>query len=228
MRCAVHSVCLLLAGLMLVPLKAAAQEAGDPSAALAVDADLAPAGPPLSAEESEQLARALALDPSQRAPATATSRTRGEASPYSLDISGIANPDGSGIVKLKRAMSEWDANLGADLNIAAPAADQTQPRRLLTASDAGNSTGAAWASIGVVENVASVDARLDGGSDQARLGTTLQRSMPIGSAVSLTVSDRYALSDTLAASAAAPLGLPAMSLPQELPHPIRSGATNAT
>ena len=199
----------------LVPAGAFAQQAADPSPALTIDPTLAPVGPPLSAAESDTLARALVFDSTQlsdKAPGK-TLHVPGEPHAYSLDVSGKANPDGSNTLKLKRPLSsEWDANVGADLNVAAPPTDQFRPGQLLSSSDPANSTGAAWASLGIVNNLASVDARVDGGNDQTQFGTTFQRSVPFGSRFSVTFRDRYALSDTFA-TPVTPTGVPVMSLP---------------
>jgi hypothetical protein len=70
----------------------------------------------------------------------------------------------------------------------------------------GDASGAAWASVGVVKNLATLDARLDGGSDQ--LGATLQHSVPLGSRFSMTLRDRYAVSENFAAPSANPVALP--------------------
>jgi len=111
--------------------------------------------------------------------------------------------------------ADWDAKLGADLSVAVAPALTYQPDRQLPASqNLVNSTGAAWASVGVVDNFASLDARLDGGRDQSQIGTTLQHSVPFGSRFSLTLRDRFALSENLGTPDAAPAGLPVMALPQ--------------
>ena len=55
--------------------------------------------------------------------------------------------------------------------------------------------GAAWASIGV-PNVATIDGRVDPNTDQRQFGTTLQHSMPLGSKLSVTLQDRWSVTDT--------------------------------
>ena len=116
-------------------------------------------------------------------------------------------------VTVKRPLStEWNANVGADFSLAAPPPDLYQPVRPLPGQAySGDASGAAWASVGVVKNLATVDARLDGGSDQ--LGTTLQHSVPLGSRFSVTLRDRYAVSENFAVPSANPVALPVAAPP---------------
>lgn len=191
---------------------AGAQDAS--SASDAASEGLAPAGPPLSASESETLSRALIFDPTElasRAPDKPPLPAQARAS--ALEISSKDRPDGSGTVTVKELLpTDWDAKLGADVNIAAPAPANSQPL-LPTSRAAGDSTGAAWASFGLIGDFARLDARVDGGNDQGQLGTTFQHSLPLGGRFSLTLRDRYALSENLGGDGAAP-GFPVAALPQ--------------
>jgi hypothetical protein len=56
----------------------------------------------------------------------------------------------------------------------------------------------------------SVEARLDAGKDEGKLGATLSRSVPINQSLSLTLQNSYSVRQSLgtAAPPAAPLGLP--------------------
>ena len=45
-------------------------------------------------------------------------------------------------------------------------------------------------------NLASLDTRVAAGSDQGKIGTTLKRSIPLGSRFSVTVQDTYSVTDT--------------------------------
>jgi hypothetical protein len=62
---------------------------------------------------------------------------------------------------------------------------------------AGRDSGAAWASVGVAD-LATVDARVDPGSDQGKLGTTFKRSIPVGGKFSVTLQDSYSMTETSA------------------------------
>ncbi len=200
--------------LALAPLAvAAAQEATSAPPSEASDAGLAPAGPPLSASESETLSRALIFDPTELAAKTPGKlRLPGNARASALEITSKDKPDGSGTVTVKELLPvDWDAKLGADVNLAAPAPDNAQPS-LPGSGTNGRSSGAAWASLGLIGHFASLDARVDGGNDQGQLGTTLQHSLPLGSRFSVTLRDRYAVSETLGTEGATP-GLPVGAIP---------------
>ena len=199
--------------LFLAPMAALAQDVPPVSAVNPVD-DLIAVGPPLSAEETAALERALSLDPFQLSGnAAGKVRIPGLPQPAGFDVKGADRPDGSGTVTVKRPLStEWNANVGADFSLAAPPPDLYQPVRPLPAQAySGDASGAAWASVGVVKNLATLDARLDGGSDQ--LGATLQHSVPLGSRFSVTLRDRYAVSENFAVPSANPVALPVAAPP---------------
>ncbi len=177
------------------------------SAALAQDVRITAPAPsydgdfpkPLTPEESDLLGRALLFDPATletKKPARAL-HARTLSAPAALDIKSNDKPDGSSSVALKKPLTldtpDLDSNVGADVNLAAPASSVYQPDKPLpgtTTSDRGSA--AAWASVGV-PNVASVDARLDQGSDQGKIGGTLKHSVPVGKDLSVTLEDNYSV-----------------------------------
>lgn len=206
----------MLLALCAAPLAAQAQEAAEAKYALAAptldEAEQAPL-PPLSAEELAALADALTFDPVTLGSAKSAKplRLRGLTDRGMLDLSGTAKPNGAGTVVLKPALPmEWDAKVGADLGLPAEAfySDQAVlPVRR-------NGSGAAWASVGV-PNLASLDARVDPGSDQGKLGTTFKQSIPVGSGMSVTLHNSYAVTETFGPPAPPSSDLPLMALPQD-------------
>ncbi|HXX26722.1 MAG TPA: hypothetical protein VEJ40_08705 [Pseudolabrys sp.] len=154
---------------------------------------------PLTPEEGELLGRALLFDPAtlkSSKPARGL-RARDMLQAPGLDIKSDDNPDGSSSVALKRPViinaPDIDSNVGADVNLAAPAPSVYQPNRPLpnmTTSNRGSA--AAWASVGM-NNLASVDARLDQGNDQGKIGGTFKRSVPVGQDLSISVEDSYSM-----------------------------------
>lgn len=120
---------------------------------------------------------------------------------------GKLNPDGSRALTAKRQLpTSLDANVGVDLGVAPDSPSSVQTGRL-PGSPAPTSTGSAWANVSV--SGASVDARLNPQQDQAKLGTTLKKSVPINSAVSVSVENGYAVTDTYAAAvSSAPAATP--------------------
>ena len=165
---------------------------------------------PLTPDESDVLGRALLFDPATLAikPSTRALRLPGLSKPAGLAVNRTDRPDGSSTVAVKRAVaadldsSALDANIGADVNLAAPPPSVFQPGKPLpgaTANDTGSA--AAWASVGV-PNLASLDARLDPASDRGKIGGTLKHSVPLGKTVSVTLEDRYSMIATLSPAAA--------------------------
>lgn len=193
------------AALTMTP--AAAQETATPGADYAtasppdnpVEEIPAPAAEPLTPEESETLSKALLYDPTGIASGHAAKPLRipGQPKAADLDVSRTENADGSSAIAVKRPLpTAWDAKVGADLNLAP---DSYQPGMPLPAMSNDRGSGAAWASV-AVPNVGSVDARVDPSSDQGKLGTTIQRSVPIGSRYSVTLQNTLSVTGNLAAA----------------------------
>jgi len=141
-------------------------------------------------------------------------RSRNSARPVRVDISRTDHADGSSTVVVKQPLPlDWDVKVGADLKLGLPPSTTFAPDRPLPGIDHERTSGIAWASLGVVPNLATVDVRVDPGSEQGRIGTTLQHSIALGDDVSVTLRDNYTVSDTFAAADTAPAGLPLTALP---------------
>jgi hypothetical protein len=104
----------------------------------------------------------------------------------------------------RRASTGWDARLGVDHRRPSfPAAD-LQPDQLLPGSVQEQSTGVAWATVtapGLESPLGwdktSIETRLDPTEEQGKIGTTLSRSVPVGSDVSVTLQNGYSVTRTL-------------------------------
>ena len=166
---------------------------------------------PLSPDESTALGNALMFDPTTAAPAKPL-RLPSVSIQHSLDIKTTEKPDGFSAMALKQPLP-YDANVGADLGLASSAPDVVQPGRPLPGSRDEHNSGAAWASLGVVPNLASVDARVDPTHDQGKLGTTFKRAMPLGSNFSMTLQNSYSVTETYGTSPAGPSDLPMRAMP---------------
>jgi hypothetical protein len=178
-------------------------------------ADQAAANNEIGADESAMLGNALTFDPTTRdsmgpvkqlrLPSLSTSRN--------AEFNRISKSDGTSTAGVKQPLPiDWDAKVGADLGYTASGADGYQINRPLPASrDSG--TGAAWASVGVVPNLASIDARVDPNSDQGKLGTTFKHSVPLGSRFSVTLQNSYSVTETFSPSGPASSDLPMMTAP---------------
>jgi hypothetical protein len=174
--------------------------------------------PTLSAEDNAIIDNALAVDPARfthfpakplRLPAMANSKA--------LDLKRTDRPDGSGTVIVKKPLSpEWDANVGADLGLAANTPSVYDPRNPLGVTRNDRSSGAAWASVGV-PNFASVDARVDPNNEQGRVGTTFKHSLPVGGKFAVTLQSRYSVTESLGQPQAAPSDIPLRLAPPSDP-----------
>ncbi len=121
-------------------------------------------------------------------------------SPSSSWTSNDSN--GTSALSVKQSVTPfWDTRVGADINVAR----QTAPR---SAADAyrnqfgdgtaqAQSGGAAWAAatapgVGSIWDKTAIEARVDPGADQTKLGTSLSKSVPIaGDQYSLTLQSGY-------------------------------------
>jgi hypothetical protein len=101
--------------------------------------------------------------------------------------------------------TDWQTKVGVDMHTA-PASPIKSSGFLLDPTAPGSQTniGAGWASVDVPAlaaplswGKAQIDARVDPLQEQGRIGTTLSRAVPLGSMMSLTLSNSYGLSEAL-------------------------------
>jgi hypothetical protein len=221
LRAIVALVCALAAlpAAQAQDIRITAPSAGTAASPPANPTDDPQASQPLTPDESAVLGNALLFDPANLA-ATKSARPLRLPSlskPRDLDVNRTDKSDGSSTVVVKQplATTDWDAHVGADLNTAAPPPTSFQPGEPFPGTVDGRGSGAAWASVGV-PNLASVDARVDPANDQGKLGTTLKHSVPLGKEFSVTVQNRYSVTETFSApvtAPASPSGLALMAAP---------------
>ena len=185
---------------------------------------------PLTPEEADALGNALAFDPKNLADAKPAKAPRlpSLTNPDKFDISRNGKPDGSStlVVKQPLATSEWDAKVGADLNLAPAPTDVYQPDKPLPVTSAAQDFGVAWASVGV-PNLATVDARVDPNNDQGKVGTTFKHSIPVAGRFSLTLQDSYSVTQNVGAPTTAPSPVPLMTAPVATTTPARRRRSGA-
>ncbi|MHC2624946.1 hypothetical protein ACVIW2_006978 [Bradyrhizobium huanghuaihaiense] len=118
-----------------------------------------------------------------------------------LNWSSNANANGSSAVTVKQSVFEfWDTRIGADMTVA------SEPRTMseLLAQKAANggslpqSSGSAWATAtapgaGVIWDKTAVEARVDPGSEQSKIGASLTKSMPLSGDTQLTLQNGYSV-----------------------------------
>ena len=170
------------------------------SAPLALAIDVAPSEPQPATTVSPELREALQdlLNYDPGAPSRRISPLRVKPVSRDAEWNRSDKDDGSASVTVKKALPlSVDANVGADIGLAATPAKTYQPDKLQqSAKDTGSS--AAWANLQVVPGLASLNARVDPTREQGRVGTTVSRSVPIGPNYSVTLLSSYALTDALA------------------------------
>ena len=204
----------------LVAAPVAAQEADEDAAAVSPPATVSdeaqpPADTPLTPDETAARGHALLFDPADVVDARPAKPLRlpSLSDREKFDISHADKPDGSRTLVVKQPLAaDWDAKVGADLKLAAPASDGYRPSKPLPATAGRQDSGAAWASVGLPD-VASLDARVDPANDQGKLGTTIKQSIPVGGKFSVTLQDSYSVTESFGPPATPPSDLPLMAAP---------------
>ncbi|MFO1111417.1 MAG: hypothetical protein U1E61_19770 [Bradyrhizobium sp.] len=119
------------------------------------------------------------------------------------DPSWSSNVKGNGAssVSVRQSISPlWDTRIGADMTVVNQPAGTTSAdllRQKISPNAAPeNSSGSAWAAItapgvGSLWDKTSVEARVDPGSEQGKLGTSISKSVPLSDTYSLTLQNRY-------------------------------------
>ncbi|MCC8983233.1 hypothetical protein [Bradyrhizobium acaciae] len=134
------------------------------------------------------------------APRSAAKRSSVAGSDPSWTTNGNAN--GSSAVSVKQSVSPFlDTRIGADMTVARQGTMTTSEQlseRLANGGSLPQSGGSAWASIstGGVASIwdkTSVEARVDPGADQSKVGTSLSKSVPLSEQYSLTLQNGYNL-----------------------------------
>ena len=111
-----------------------------------------------------------------------------------------ANANGSSAVTVKQSVSSfWDARIGADMTVT------SEPRTMseflaqkATNGSVPQSSGSAWAAAtapgaGAIWDKTAVEARVDPGAEQSKLGASLTKSVPLSGDTSLTLQNGYSV-----------------------------------
>jgi hypothetical protein len=120
----------------------------------------------------------------------------------SADATWSANekPNGTSAVSVKQSLTPfWDTRIGADMTVARQGtltASELLSEKVANGGTAPQSSGTAWAAItapGVVSiwDKTAVEARVDPGQEQSKLGTSLSKSVPLSERYSLTLQNGY-------------------------------------
>jgi hypothetical protein len=144
----------------------------------------------------------LNVDASTLGPGPAA-RSRGPRPAVGGDMSWSANdkPNGSAAVSVKQPVSPfWDARIGADMTVARQPATMSEllADRVANGGNTPQSSGTAWAAVtapgaGLIWDRTAIEARLDPGQEQSKLGTALSKSVPLSEQYSLSLQNGYNL-----------------------------------
>ena len=116
-----------------------------------------------------------------------------------MSWSSNSKPNGAAGVSVKQPLSPfWDTRIGADMTVTR---QPTTMSELLSekATNGGNepqSGGSAWAAItapgvGSIWDKTAVEARVDPGQEQSKLGTSVSKSLPLSEQYLLTLQNGY-------------------------------------
>lgn len=167
---------------------AAAPDANDPDVLKGIDVD--------KLDWSQ-----LAIDAGTGNDIAAAKKRAQAAAKDGMNWSTNTNANGSSSVAVKQSVfSFWDTRIGADMTVA------SEPRTMseLLAQKAGNggslpqSSGSAWAAAtapgaGSIWDKTAVEARVDPGAEQSKIGASLTKSVPLSNDTSLTLQNGYSV-----------------------------------
>jgi hypothetical protein len=238
MRCGWARLAMLVAGVSLASMLAAAAQTPPPSGETETqeteDAEAAPAEAAPGADDADNMKAIdvskldwslLNVDASTLADLAAKGGGASKG-PASAATAWSANEmsNGAAAVSVKQSISPfWDTRIGADMTVARQGGVTTSEQlseRLANGGSLPQSSGTAWAAItapGVASiwDTTAVEARVDPTSEQSRLGTSLSKSLPLSEQYSLTLKNDYNLIQQ---------GI--VPVPGIVSHPARSHATD--
>lgn len=179
----------------------AAETDDEPEAAAPVAAD--PADPAKDVDvgnlDWSQLSPNGAVSDRPAAAVKGASKAKTATTSTDMNWSNQNNANGSAAVSVKQSVVPfWDARIGADMTVAKQPG--TMSELLAEKAENGGGTpqsgGSAWAAVtapgaGSIWDKTAVEARVDPGSDQSKIGTTLSKAVPLIDQYNLTLQNGY-------------------------------------
>ncbi len=143
----------------------------------------------------------LNVDASTLVPAPASKARLAPQAGASTEMSWSSKdrPNGSAAVSVKQPLSPlWDARIGADMTVTRQPTTMSEllAEKVANGGSEPQSSGSAWAAItapgvGSIWDKTAVEARVDPSQEQSKLGTSLNKSLPLGEQYSLTLQNGY-------------------------------------
>ncbi|HEX5507406.1 MAG TPA: hypothetical protein VFX37_02780 [Pseudolabrys sp.] len=186
--------CFFVIAVVTGPGTALAQGAGEPASV--------PSSAGTGGEDNSEFWSKVALDPAvPDTPAKPLAASPSLLASKPLDVTRSDNPDGTGSISINKSLATpWDAKIGSSLGYSDTSSSDFDPTRPLPATKNADQSRAVWADVAVPE-VGSINTRVDTGSDQGKYGTSIARSMPLGSHLSFTAQDSYSITESYGTSA---------------------------
>jgi hypothetical protein len=158
-------------------------------AADAEDADISG----LELDWSQLNVDASTLIPGKASKARLTPQASSEMSWSSRD-----KPNGSAVSVKQPVSPFWDTKIGADMTVTRQPTTMSEllSEKAANGGNAPQSSGTAWAAatapgVGSIWDKTAIEARVDPGQDQSKLGTSLSKSLPLNEQYSLTLQNGY-------------------------------------
>lgn len=118
-----------------------------------------------------------------------------------LDWASSQNANGSSAVTVKQSVfSFWNTRIGADMTVTSEPRTMSEllAQKAINGGNLPQSSGSAWATAtapgaGAIWDKTAVEARVDPGTEQSKIGASLIKSMPLSSDTSLTLQNGYSI-----------------------------------
>ncbi|OAF05059.1 hypothetical protein AYJ54_21615 [Bradyrhizobium centrolobii] len=118
-----------------------------------------------------------------------------------LNWSSNLNANGSSAVTVKQSVSSfWDTRIGADMTVAREPTTMSEllAQKVANGGSLPQSSGSAWAAAtapgaGSIWDKTAVEARVDPGAEQSKIGASLTKSVPLSDDYSLTLQNGYSV-----------------------------------
>jgi hypothetical protein len=125
-------------------------------------------------------------------------------------------PDGSSALTIGRRLpTEWETRVGTDVSLAPPSSN-VPSENFARGTAPEQSSGSVWGSITMPGirplgfDKTAVEARIDAGKEEGKLGATLSRSVPLGRELSVTWQNSYSVTHPLTQTGPAQPYMPLM------------------
>jgi hypothetical protein len=107
-------------------------------------------------------------------------------------------PNGSDVTVKQPVSPFWDTRIGADMTVTRPPTTMSEllAEKAANGGNAPQSSGTAWAAatapgVGSIWDKTAIEARVDPGQEQSKLGASLSKSLPLDEQYSLTLQNGY-------------------------------------